>query len=119
MAINYIEQVYRPTQNLFGRPATFIPLKSQPGELPYVGRGIYSTQPIDVLAEDQSIFSDTRTIFDVLEADFAVVPIQGDELHIPADSGMPELGDFEVIEVKSNGGGETSLSLRRIVRAKP
>ena len=119
MAINFSRQVYKPTFDTFARPVTFTPLASQPGHLAYTGRGIYSTQPIDVLAEDTSIFSDTRTILDVIEDEFLVVPIQGDTLLIDASADLPLIGSFEVIEVKSNGGGETSLSLRRLMETKP
>ncbi|SRR6266478_2822335 len=120
MGINTSQQVYVYSYNTFGRPVTFTPKMSQPTALAFLGRGIYSTQPIDVLAEDNSTFSDTRTILDVLEQEFLVVPITGDLLNIPASNeGMPALGDFEVIETKSNGGGETSLSLRKIMVSRP
>lgn len=119
MAINFSQQVYIPAQDIFGRLAVFTPTASQPLQAAFNGRGIYSTQPVDVLAEDSSIFSDARTILDVVEAEFVVVPIQGDLVSIPSYQGLPALGDFEVIETKSNGGGETSLSLRKIMVAKP
>lgn len=119
MAINYPTQVYLPSYNVFARPVVFNPLASQPGQPTYTGRGIYSTEPIDVLAEEGSIFSDSRTILDVLEYEFTVVPMQEDRLTIPAVGTMPALGEFEVIETKSNGGGETTLALRKVVEAKP
>ena len=119
MAINFSRQVYNPIFAVFARPVTFTPLASQPDQPAYIGRGIYSTQPIDVLAEDTSIFSDTRTILDIIEVEFSVVPVQKDTLLIDAYADLPAIGSFEVIEVKSNGGGETSLSLRRLMETKP
>ena len=119
MAIDWSIQVLTPAFRVFARTVTFTPTASQPGQPAFTGRGIYGTQPIDVLAEDSSIFSDTRTVLDVMESDFTVVPIQGDFLTIPAYETMAAIGTFEVIEVKSNGGGETSLSLRRVMVSKP
>jgi hypothetical protein len=115
VAINYSAQVYHPTYDVFARPVTFTPVFGSAFE----GRGIYSTQPFDVLGEDSSIFSDQVTILDVLDDEFTVVPIQGDIVFIPTNVGMPELGTFEVTDADSNGGGETTLTLRRVVQAKP
>jgi hypothetical protein len=85
----------------------------------YTGRGIFGTTPIDVMTEDNAIFSDMRTILDVMDIEFSVVPMQHDTLEIPAYQSLPALGSFEVIEVKSNGAGETTLSLRRLMETKP
>jgi hypothetical protein len=47
------------------------------------------------------------------------MPSQGDIVTIPANADLPALGDFNVIDVKSNGGGETTLTLRKVVVSKP
>ena len=119
MAINYSQQVYAPTYNTFSRPATFTPTQSAPATPAFIGRGIFSTQPLDVLAEDNSIFSDAVTILDILESEYTILPAQGDFVFIPSDNGMPELGNYEIIDHKTNGGGETTLVLRRVVTSKP
>lgn len=117
MAINTSTQVYDPVYNVWARPVVFTPVKSQPSEDTFTGRGIYGTQSIDVLGEASTIISDARTILDVREAEFAVVPVQGDRLSIPAHNGMPALGSFEVIDGNTNGGGETTLFLRKLKTA--
>jgi hypothetical protein len=119
VAINYSQNVYLPTYNVFARPVTFMLISSNPPGTPFDGRGIYSTQPVDVLSEDNSIFSDQQTILDILEQEFTVIPEQGDRLFIPAHIGMPELGNFEIMDADTNGGGETTLVLRKVVVAKP
>jgi hypothetical protein len=49
-----------------------------------------------------------------------VLPLQGDLINVPADaSGLIAEGDFEVLDADPNGGGETTLTLRRLVTAKP
>jgi hypothetical protein len=117
MAVNWSTQVYDPIFTALARPVNFNALKSAPGNPTYTGRGIYSTVSVDVLGEDSTIISDARTILDVREAEFSVVPIQGDRLTIPADAGMPALGSFEVIDTNTNGGGETTLFLRKLKTA--
>jgi len=119
MAINFSTQVYTPCFDIFARPVTITPVASQPNAAAYAARGIYDTEPMDVLAEEGSVFSDQRVVLDILEAEFAVLPIQNDLVDIPESAGLPAEGQFEIIDVKSNGGGETSLSLRKIVETKP
>jgi hypothetical protein len=120
MAVNFSTLVYLPNFDMFARPITVTPLASQPGLPGYTARGIYDTRPIDVQAEDGSIISDQQTILDVLEAEFAVIPDQLDQIHIPADPDAGrDLGDFEVTNVETNGGGETTLVIRKLVTARP
>ena len=119
MAINFGTQVYNPTFNVFARPVEFTPLVSQPAQPAYTARGVYGTEPIDVLAEGTSVFSDSRTILDIIEQEFAVLPAQKDTVFIGATADLPEVGTFEIIETKSNGGGEMTLDLRRLMVHKP
>lgn len=120
MAVNFSTLVYLPNFDMFARPVTITPLASQPGMPSYTARGIYDTRPIDVQAEDGSIVSDQQTILDVLDAEFSVVPEQLDQIQIPFDpDGGPDLGTFEVVLTEANGGGETTLVIRKVVTAKP
>ena len=117
MAINFSEIVYVQAQNTFGRPVTFTP---KDGSAAFLGRGILDTDPIDVQAEDGSIISETRVVLDIRDAEFSLMPKQGDRVDIGTDiSGVPAAGPFEVIDLDPNGGGETTLTLRHIVPAKP
>lgn len=119
MAVDFASTVYLASHNLFARPVTFTPIKSQPTAAAYGGRGIYGTVPLDVMAEDGSILSDLKTILDILESEFSVLPMQQDQLTIPASQGLMALGTFEVSDVTTNGGGETTLTLRKLVTPKP
>lgn len=114
MALNFSVQVYRPAFDIFARPVTF-----SGSAVPSAGRGIYNTDTTDVVTEDGSILSDQRTILDVLEEEYTVLPSQGDGVIIPAEGDLPALGEFKVIDVRSNGGGETTLTLRKVVVSKP
>lgn len=119
MAINWSVQVYSAQYTSFARPVTFTPAASIPNASAYGARGIFDTQSIDVIAENGSIVSDARTILDILEAEFVVLPVQGDRVTIPAHNGIPAAGTFEVIDTNSNGGGETTLQLRKWMPASP
>ena len=121
MAVNFSTLVYLPNYDMFARPITVTPLSSQPGMPAYTARGIYDTRAIDVPAEDGSSISDQQTILDLREVEFTVLPEQLDRITIPedADAGMIGVGDYEVVDASSNGGGETTLVIRKFVTAKP
>jgi hypothetical protein len=114
MAIDHSTMVYLPAYNAFARPVTFTGVAA-----PSSARGIYDTVAVDVAGEDGSVISDQRTVLDVREAEFTVLPIQGDTVDIPAFGNIVAAGTFKVIDTDSNGGGELTLTLRRLVVAKP
>jgi hypothetical protein len=119
MPINWSQQLYGPTQDVFSRVVTVTPLASQPSGAAYTARGILDTDAMNVDAMDGSIISETRVVLDIRNAEFAILPSQGDLIDIPSDGGVPMEGQFEVIDSAPNGGGETTLTLRRMVQAKP
>jgi hypothetical protein len=53
-----------------------------------------------------------------MEAEFPILPTQQDRLFVPQEA-MPEQGWWEVNATETNGGGETTLTLRRWTPAKP
>ena len=122
MAVDFSTLVYMPNFDMFARPITVIPLASQPGMPAYGARGIFDTRPIDVQAQDGSIFSDQQTILDVRDVEFGGnVPEQLDQIDIPDDpgGGIPNLGLYEVTHTEANGGGETTLIIRKVMTSRP
>lgn len=115
MAINFSTLVYHPSYAVFARTVNF----AQKDGGSFVGRGVYTTQSYDVPAEDGSLFSDQRTILDILEDEYAVMPVQGDALEIPEEGTLPALGFFDIINTEKNGGGETTLTIRKQTESKP
>jgi hypothetical protein len=116
MGVNYSADIYLPNYNMFARPVTFYPKAGGS----YDARGIFGTVAVDIISMDTSDVSDQRTILDILEIEFATIPDQQDQVYIgPDPSGMPEAGTFEINDVATNGGGETTLTLRRIKTSKP
>ena len=119
MAIDFSTTVYLPQYNAFARPIVVTPLVSQPNAAAYDARGIFDTDPMDVETLDGGVISDMRTILDILESEFTVLPTQGDRITIPAYLSLAAEGTFEVLDGNGNAGGETTLALRRIVTSKP
>jgi hypothetical protein len=116
MAINFSITNYLPCQDLFGRPITVDPVGSQLGGSPYQARGIYDSRTLNVPMEDGSILSDQDTILDIRDAEFPILPRQDDIITIDYEpvALLPRLGVFVVTNVWNNGGGETTLQLRKV-----
>jgi hypothetical protein len=119
MGLNMSVLVKLPCMDILARPITVAPLASRPGDAAYAGRGYYDTREQDVVGEDNSVIVDQQTFLDVRDAEFAVVPQQGDLIDIPADGGVPAEGRFEVVSASPDGGGLTTLVLRAVLGARP
>jgi hypothetical protein len=119
MGLDYSSLVYEPSYDLFARSITVTPVMSQPTVAAYSARGIYTTEDKEVIAEDGSVFIDQSTILDIREIEFTVLPTQKDLIDIPSDGGVPAEGSFEVVSSGTNGGGETTLVIRKIAAVVP
>jgi hypothetical protein len=118
--INFPTQLYALAWDVFARPCTFTPLISQPGAPAYGARCYFNTRETEVLTEAGSVYSDAQTYIDILLTEFPVPPMQGDQVSIPLHQDVPG-GDFEVLDLAGDGnaGGITTITLRKIVTAKP
>jgi hypothetical protein len=116
MGVNTSVLVYLPAFDMFSRPIIIAPTMSQPGGAAYVNRGIYHSDTTSYLTENQTIVSDQTTTLDIREDEFGVIPAQGDLVSIPQDGsgGMRAVGDFIIVNVWNNGGGEITLQLRKV-----
>jgi hypothetical protein len=113
MGVSFSKLVYEPNFDMWAVPITVRPLISQPGAPDYDARGIFNTEETDVVSLDGGLISDQKTILDILESEFARLPVQGDHVIIPLDCNGKPQGEFEIIDGSTNGGGETTLTLRR------
>jgi len=115
MSVNFSTMAKLACQDMFAVPVTVTPYKSQPGQPAYTNRGIFDTGSQDVPMMDGAILSDQRTILDVRDAEYGgVPPLQGDQIDIPLDCNGAPGGLFEVIDATKDGGGQTTLTLRKI-----
>jgi hypothetical protein len=104
-----------PQLDLFGRPISITPN----GGAAYVARGIWHRDNDDFLAEDNSVVTDHKVSVDVLDAEFAVLPRQGDVITIPADGTVPAEGTFTILSAHRDGGGMTNLLLEEYYTVGP
>lgn len=107
--INFSALVYGPAFETFSVDVTFMP---QTGTS-FAGRGIFTTRELNVLAENNSIYSDQQTILDIRDVEFAVVPRQGDHVTIPRDCNGTDQGEWVIVDSMVNGGGQTTFTLRK------
>jgi hypothetical protein len=119
MGLDLSALVKLPVLDVFGRPIDVYPNASQPGAGSYRARGYFGTSELDVGAEDGSVVTDQQTFLDVREIEFAVVPSQKDLIGIPADGAVPAEGMFEVVSATTDGGGLTTLIIRKLETARP
>jgi hypothetical protein len=121
MDISFPDQLLKPVYDMLARAILITPVASQPGAPAYAARGIYSSQDIDVPAENEVIISDQRTIVDIIAKEFAVEPVQFDRLTIPedAENGDPALGEFEISDTEHDGYGEITLTVRKYEAPTP
>jgi hypothetical protein len=113
MPVNFDVLLQIPTFDFWAVPVTFTPIHSQPGQPSYPGRGILSTYNADVMGMDSSLFTDQRTILDIRESEFAVLPQQNDHVTIPKDCNNVPKGEYQIVNSVSNGGGQTMLTIRK------
>jgi len=119
MGMNFEQMIYAPNFAQWARPITFMPIVSQPAVGGFAARGIWHCDLLEEVLEDGSLFVAQRMSLDILESEFPVLPEQGDQLTIPMDNMVRAEGSFEVDSVTRNGGGETTLALRKLVTAVP
>jgi hypothetical protein len=113
MAVNLDIVLQSAIFDFWAVPCTFVPIVSQGGAGNYEGRGILNTYSLDIVAQDGSIFSDQRTILDIRESEFAILPQQNDHVIIPMDCNEAPKGEYQIIDASSNGGGQTMLTIRK------
>jgi hypothetical protein len=115
MGMDFSALIYAPNFDQWARPITFNPVASQAGQPAFAARGIWHQDTLDLVLEDGSLYRDQQDSIDILEVEFPVLPQQLDRVVIPADNNIPAEGEFEVVSVTRNGGGETNLVLRKWV----
>jgi hypothetical protein len=121
VALNFSTLVYLPNFDIFARPITVTP---QGGPAYSDMRGILDTDSLDVIGIDgQSVITDQKTFIDIRAAEFSSaghpIPDQGDVIGIPAVDDLDDEGDWEVVSSQSNGGGEVTLNIRKLVTPAP
>lgn len=106
--------ILRPALAAFSRPITYSPLVSQPGAPAFRARGVYDETPVDIGTEGDGIMSSVNITLGIRLSEFAVPPMQGDRLTIPAHLSLPAVGDCIVDNLDRDGNGGGILALKKV-----
>lgn len=119
MAVDFATWVYLPNFDLFARQITVYPVKSQPASGPFLARGIFDTNEIDVVAMNGAIVTDCRTELDIFQPEWPIYPVQGDIVDIPWEADV-DGGLFMIADVHGHGnaGGELTCTLSRFEQGR-
>ena len=113
MGVDFDALVLNPTVTTFGILVTFTPLVSQPLAASYDSRGVFSSTPLDVLMQDDTIFSDQQTSLGVRYRDFPVAPPAPGDLVTITDPAHWAFGkQYWIGDSDDDGQGGTTLLLR-------
>jgi hypothetical protein len=111
--IDFDALVLKPAGDIFQIAVVYTPTASQPGVLPFATNGVYSSDPLDVMLQDDTIYSDQQTKLCIRLADFAAYPMEGDFVTI-TDTRHPACGrQFWIGDLDEDGQGGGTLLLRR------
>jgi hypothetical protein len=123
--IDFSALVLAPCMEVFAKPVTVTPTKSQPLAAPYDARGIWHVDNVKIVTEDGGTFSNRTIKLSVLMADFTATPAQGDWIsteakHLPLAYWQGDIDpnsniDFVIDDQSPDGQGGASLILKRIV----
>jgi hypothetical protein len=110
--IDFDALVLKPAGDIFQIAVVYTPTVSQPGVLPFATFGVYSSAPVDVILQDETIYSDQQTKLDIRLRDFAAYPEEGDHVTI-TDRRHPAYGkQFWIGDLDEDGQGGGTLLLR-------
>jgi len=110
--IDFDALVLNKCEDIFSIACKFIYAASKPEAAPCIARGIYSSAPVDVVMQDEAIFSDQQTSLGIRLRDFVIPPERGDLVEI-IDTRHPAFGmQFWIGDSDLDGQGGATLMLR-------
>jgi hypothetical protein len=111
--IDFDALVLNKCENIFSIVCKFTFTVSKPGSPPVICRGIYSSTPVDVQLQNETIFSDQQTSLGIRLRDFpGVTPERGDHVEM-IDPRHPSFGlKYWIGDSDLDGQGGAMLMLR-------
>ena len=111
--VDFDRLVLSPASDLFSIKCRFTPLASSPGDPAFDLRGVFSSEPVDVAMQDETIFSDQQTSLGIRFRDFPIKPPDRGDLVEIIDTMHPMLGrKYWIGDVDEDGQGGGMLLLR-------
>lgn len=115
MALDFDRLVLGPAMRVFARPVRVYPVRSQPpGTVYYAARGIWRRQPADMMLEDGGVLGTDVLTLGVRISEFAVLPVKGDRVYIPASLPLTHIGLCEIDDDGEDGQGGYNWTLKII-----
>jgi len=110
--IDFDALVLNPCEDIFSILVKFTLAQTKPEAAPVIARGIYSSAPVDVVMQDETIFSDQQTSLGIRLRDFDIPPDRGDIVEI-IDQRHPAFGmKYWIGDSDLDGQGGATLLLR-------
>lgn len=111
--IDFDALVLKPIHDVFAIAVRVTPLVSQPGEPAYDARMAYTSTALDVVMQDDTIFSDQQTKLGLRYKEFpTAIPDRGDLIEIMEPSHWAFGKKYWVGDVDDDGQGGADLLLR-------
>ena len=101
-----------PSGNIHQIAVVYTPTASHPGALPFKTFGVFSSAPVDVIMQDETIFSDQHTTLGIRLRDFAFYPAEGDHVTINEPSHWSHGKQYWIGNCDEDGQGGGLLLLR-------
>jgi hypothetical protein len=110
--IDFDQLVLKKSGDIFSIAVQFTLVATAPGVPSVLARGVYSSTPVDVQMENETIFSDQQTSLGIRLRDFIIPPGPGDICEI-VDLSHPHVGKkFWIGDLDEDGQGGAMLLLR-------
>jgi hypothetical protein len=117
VSFDFDRLVLAPCQAIFGKAATVLPFKSQPGAAPYIARGIWNVRAINIAMEDGAILSSQTNRLSIRISEFPTALLQGDYVildQLPEQLGTALGGTSYVFDDDDpDGQGATDVTLKQ------
>ena len=114
--VDFDRLVLSPASDIFSIKCRFTPLASSPGDPAFDLRGVFTSAPVDVAMQDDTIFSDQQTSLGIRFRDFPIKPPDRGDLVEIIDTMHPMLGrKYWIGDVDEDGQGGGTLLLRTYV----
>jgi hypothetical protein len=111
--VDFDKLVLGPASKIFQIKVRFTPLVSDPGAPAFDLWGVYSSSPVDVQMQDETIFSDQQTSLGIRKRDFlGARPDRGDLVEITDTTHIDFGKRFWVGDSDDDGQGGSMLMLR-------
>ena len=112
MPVDFDALVLSKCEDIFALACKFTLVASAPLAEPVIARGVYSSAPVDVMMQDDTIFSDQQTSLGIRLRDFEIPPDRGDYVEIIEANHIDFGRKFWIGDSDLDGQGGATLLLR-------